>query len=637
MLDFNKIIVCFSLIVFVSNALAQDKEYHKCVKGVRKALAVALDYRDVSFVRTLDSEILRLMNLSSEMSAADLEKFFGLVKSKEDLFKLQSHIRDRSRFWYENLQEFVNNLAHLERQHPNVTKALWSNDGKKPAKDVLDGVLNVAMKRKRLHKSDGVSIQQIAEFLYRVEDSVLTRAARKKDFPRSLGTRLKESIFSYYKRVQKILEANDYLLERIQLSKKIDVAAEAIVKNSEHLNGAEKAKLLRLLADTEAELLETKLQIQRVYGVDPKNGTIPKPEEVDVFAVYQQAKSLNADEKTDEMHRKMDATLTEIDSIIDKARAREGAPARQPKDYVNEELSLRHEFNSRKGFRMLRRGRELLNRNTAEHYSVEDRRTRTVYSHTTTDSKGNSTRHYKTETYYVTVTHYPDYEEVLYNSFSTGDRSVWGLDEVRHNTARVRNKEWPLRNKFSDLRKEYEEAIANYSNYKNEAELKNGHLKRIKDMMKRLDQIELELSEYVKWGSDKAQGQKRILEQWDHDDPVHFLDRNRLLLKRYKVFKTRLQLLEEQIKRGVEDLNIRYIYPDRDEEMEILRRQRNIEVTMRIGVTGTAGALGYAAFSKWDQIKELFHDDDPVERGDSYTGEEFKPEVDSEQDFRHNF
>lgn len=332
--------------------------------------------------------------------------------------------------------------------------------------------------------------------------------------------------------------------------------------------------------------------MRNVFGPTFHSDNAPNIQEIDVRATYRRAKSINLETAGADFDIMNLRALDQLDKILDKARLRQGQKERDEDGYPTSELQIRFGATKRRVARTKATYLDITNTQSNVSYTVEERYTVRVSDgyEEYKDSQGKTQRRekFRYETRYRDRTVYPTFEDHISGSYDTGDRFVYGLNEVKEEAEKMRNNEQPFRktlNTAEDLIKKFADMYGQQSSVGNIATTVN-------EINHSIDELQLGLVDLERYLDTT-----NILEQYSSDSPENFKKRNQALILRYQNALQLLKVAYELHRRGEPELYLTFNTWDFTDWMQILKRySRNTHIAQGVVATATAGGAGLYLF-----------------------------------------
>lgn len=543
------------------------------------------------FLESIDSETFN--SIFHEMSSTELKDLYWLVKLK----KLDPVMMARMEAT-PGIQQFIIDAYRFTRDHPGL---LWerSQDVHAAARSALDrAALPVAEQ-----ETSTFTVSRLKRNISGALAAVLTRAIgeyKGQKYDRSLGRRtldrLKRFIFPLYHRVDAVLEHGQLHQKQLDLIAVVDSIVEnrGIQRSAElRMSTQEVSALQAFIQDSPTQVRSVEVEMQRVFGQQILHSAGVREDDVRIYELYRNVKEQDLEKIDTDFHKEAEKALEELDTQINAARTRLGMPPRPMQDRMDAELKLRLEEFDRKNHTAYEMYYGATAQNTNLSYSVEDRHTRQVYDGQ--DSKGNAK--YRTETYYTSRTVIPKFENVLSESYDTGDRFVSGLDTIRAQAEAVVAKERPYRAEISEFASYFENFEDNYLSLIADSAKQRTTLQELETRLQNLRQTATELETYKTWS------ENQIYTQWSSDTVENFRRRNQQLHQRYLTAIKMLEFTHEIVSRRLIGIRFTGDLENYTEALDTLRRYLYINYGIKIAGTLTIGGATFGTYTapEWPQ------------------------------------
>jgi hypothetical protein len=393
---------------------------------------------------------------------------------------------------------------------------------------------------------------------------------------------------SYHKVAQIIDYAQEYekQLTRLQLVDRLVIKLALSDAASLGLTDPEVEQLTMQVLKSPSEIQDIEKEMTKILGQNFKVGQEAEIGKFDIrksFAVTDAKNWPSQLEKFDQVNL---AALELLNRQLNAARARKGQAARNLQQFDITELQLYFEAHERRLEYFKDEYLEITGQTANESYTVEDRHTRQEDTGQK-DKDGHAI--YRTVEYFTDRTVHPSFEDILSNTYDTGDRNVSGLDPIKERAHLLYLKELGPRNLIAEAHRLVSKVVDGYENAIGMDKDRDALMKAMSDQIARLQAAQKDYSVYAAWSPES------ITRQYTKDSVKNFQQRNAMMLNRMDNAVKLLVELTELMRRRQPQLTPAFDMFDYSNWLNRLRRYRNWNYTKKAFLTGvpTAGVALY--------------------------------------------
>jgi hypothetical protein len=402
--------------------------------------------------------------------------------------------------------------------------------------------------------------------------------------------KIKRFFFPLYNQVRKQVDAGQFYqrqLERLRVVDALVIREILTDHNSVLLSSSDLEAATALVLDSPSEISSIEDSLKQIYGNDfsATSGVA-----IGDFDIYKGAKVVDTSDLSaiqDSFETNNIDSLDKMNTLINVQREKSGQAPRTMTDKTLDELRIYHEAQNRRVWRWSARYENITDQDSNESYTVEDRHERQVPDGK--DDKGNTK--YRTEVYYTTRRVTPSFEDILSDSYDTGDRMVSGLNAIKEDAAQVVERESIPRAIIAEADDLIQNTVKNYTAIVSQGKGRDKVENNIKAMQKQLEQEIADQRKYAKWSN------SAILSQYENDDVSNFKERNQWLLNRLENASKELTTLSEFMRRNQLQLILSFDEMDFNPWMRTLKSYRNWNYFYKTAITLSGmGGGGFTAY-----------------------------------------
>lgn len=513
---------------------------------------------------------------------------------------------------FAELSEIFPGLLQLPNVVPVIRNILTSAQQIERGEENAQVLENEAMAR-RLSGSIDVLIQHLVMQAEHEYSSGLV-PSHANTFMRRFGLRVRRFITPYYHRVKALVKYSLAYQAQLERIRKVDAVLLQEGLGSGILSPEESQALIRRIFASPQAIYAIRDDIREIFHPDFDINQLIAIGDFNIFASYRQAMGRSFLQLLEEFDTVNLAALDELAQVLSAARERLGLAPRTHIDYDNIELQLSAEARGRRNSLYPQFYYGATAQTSNESYQVERMRIETYQVPAGTDSQGNTIYQTITKTYYDPDTVYPSFENILQNSFDTGDRKVSGLQSIKHRTEQLRRREVPVRKLVNYAERVIQDVLKNYNSIVHQEEGLEKAQENLARLIQQLSPEVVRQEGYTQWSESQIRG------QYGRDNIENFRERNGWVLKRLQNSLELAKVLQAALQRQLTPL-----YPvfdlhwsqRHDELLWNLRGQRNRNYWSKflMGLFGGGGAASYhlspevqAEVNNWaGQVHQLLH------------------------------